>query len=98
MVDAEKLSHELRERIDSHFEWLLVRANGGTFPLRRNEIGVSFEAGETLLTVLDDSGIGVSRVRAISADPSSFEIFLEVGDDPATSVETLRLVPRTPAI
>ena len=100
MVNAEELANELRARIDSHFEWLLVRSSGGTFPLRRDEIEISAEAEKTLLTVLDDSGIGVSRVLSLGRndDPESHEISLEIGQRFGESGETIRLVPRTPAI
>ena len=99
MVNAEELARELRARIDSHFEWLLVRSNGGTFPLRRDEIDVTCETDKTLLAVLDDSGIGVSRVLSLdkNEDAGSHEISLEIGHRFAKSSETIRLVPRTPA-
>ncbi len=98
MVNAEELARELRARIDSHFEWLLVRSTGATFPLRRDEIEISTRAEKTLLTVLDDSGIGVSRVLTLNNDPGSPEISIEVRRQFAKSSETIRLVPRTPAI
>jgi hypothetical protein len=98
MVTAEKLAHELRTRIDSHFEWLLVRPNGGTFPLRRDEIDISSEGEKALLTVLDDSGLGVSRILSLDDDPGTKEISIEVHGQFGTSRETIRLVPRTPAI
>lgn len=97
MVDADELAGELRARIDSHFEWLLVRPNGGTFPLRRDEIEISSEEGKALLTVLDDAGIGVSRILALTNDSSTPEVSLEVGQLFGNSRETIRLVPRTPA-
>jgi hypothetical protein len=98
MVTAEKLAEELRARIDSHFEWLLVRAHGGTFPLRRDEIDISAEGEKALLTVLDDSGLGVSRVLSLVDDPGTKEISIEVRGQFGKLPETIRLVPRTPAI
>lgn len=98
MVNAEKLAEELRARIDSHFEWLLVRPSGNTFPLRRDEIDISFEGEKALLTVLDDSGTGISRILSLDNDPTSNEISIEVRGQYAKSPETIRLVPRTPAI
>ncbi|HUR96994.1 MAG TPA: hypothetical protein VMZ26_02885 [Pyrinomonadaceae bacterium] len=98
MVNAEELANAVRARIDSHFEWLLVRSNGGTFPLRRDEIAISGNAEKALLSVLDDSGTEVSRILSLSNDPESNGIALEVGGGPDGSVETIRLVPRTPAI
>ena len=98
MVNAEELAGDLRARIDSHFEWLLVRSNGGTFPLRRDEIEISSDADKALLAVLDDSGIGVSRILSLNNDPESNGILLEIGGQFGGSGETVRLVPRTPAI
>ena len=98
MVNVEELAGELRARIDSHFEWLLVRPDdGGTFPLRRDEIEITSESEKTFLTVLDDSGIGVSRVTSFSDDPETHEIFLNVSRRFGRAGETIRLVPRTPA-
>ena len=62
MVNAEELAGEVRARIATHFEWLLVRSEGRTFPLRRSEIDVSFDERDATLTLLDDSGLGSSRV------------------------------------
>ncbi|MEO8041100.1 MAG: hypothetical protein ABI646_00700 [Acidobacteriota bacterium] len=98
MVNAEKLAEGLRARIDSHFEWLLVRPDGGTFPLRRDEIDISFDGEKALLTVLDDSGIGVSRILSLDDDPAAQDISIEVRGQFGESPETIRLVPRTPAI
>jgi hypothetical protein len=55
MVNAEELAGEVRARIATHFEWLLVRSEGRTFPLRRSEIDVWFDERNALLTLLDDS-------------------------------------------
>ena len=98
MVKAEELARAVRERIDSHFEWLLVRSDGGTFPLRRDEIDVAAHDEKTLLSILEDSGIGMSRVLSFSNDPESNGIALEVRGKFGGSAETIRLVPRTPAI
>ncbi|MEO8573412.1 MAG: hypothetical protein ABI481_05540 [Pyrinomonadaceae bacterium] len=98
MVNAEELANELRERINSHFEWLLVRSNGGTFPMRRDEIEVSAHAEKTLLSILDDTGTGVSRILSLSNDSDTNGISLEVSGQFGGSVETIRFVPRTPAI
>ena len=98
MVNAEELATAVRERIDSHFEWLLVRANGGTFPLRRDEIEVTAHAEKTLLRVLDDSGSEVSHILSFNIDPESLGISLEVCGRFGGSAETIRFIPRTPAI
>ena len=93
MVNPEELAIELRGRIDSHFEWLLVRSNGVTFPLRRDEIGVSADNDVVMLTVLDDAGIDVSRIVSLSTDPDDGGISIDTGGPD----EEIRLVPRTPA-
>jgi hypothetical protein len=98
MVNAEELANELRERIDSHFEWLLVRSNGGTFPLRRDEIEVAAHTEKTLLSLLDDSGTGVSRVLSLSIDAENGGISIETSGQFGGDLETLRFIPRTPAI
>jgi len=95
MVNAEELSHELRARIDSHLEWLLVRESGRTFPLRRDEIDVTFESDASFLEVLDDHGTTRSQIYSVSDGLG--EIVLEVTQHSGSSAEILRLVPRTPA-
>ncbi|MEP6705629.1 MAG: hypothetical protein ABJB34_12550, partial [Acidobacteriota bacterium] len=97
MVNAEELANELRARIGSHFEWLLVRSTGGTFPLRRDEIEICANAEKTLLTILDESGTGVSRVLALSDEPDGNGISLDISEQCGTVTETIRLVPRTSA-
>jgi hypothetical protein len=97
MVSAEKLAEELRTRIESHFEWLLVREHGGTFPLRRDEMEISSNGKRALLTVLDDSGTGVLRILSLAGAADSQEITIEAVQF-GTLPETIRLVPRTPAI
>ena len=76
MVNAEELAGEVRARIASHFEWLLVRSEGRTFPLRRTEIDVWFDEQTALLTILDDSGLGSSRIMSFD-DCEGGEILLE---------------------
>src|SRR5215218_1366831 len=98
MVDAEELVRAVRERIDSHFEWLLVRLNGATFPLRRDEIEITAHTDKALLSVLDDSGTDVSRILSFGNDPESTGIALEICGQFDESIETIRFVPRTPAI
>lgn len=95
MVNAEDLAVELRAQIDSHFEWLLVRANGRSFPLRRTEIDVRLETNKILFGVFDDSGFDVSRVLSLTANDDV--ILLEVSSGLGAEVEAIRLVPRTTA-
>ena len=95
MVNADVLAADLRCRIDSHFEWLLVRPTGRTFPLRRDEIDVISEGGRVIFGLLDDSGFNAFPVRSI-ADAGD-ELLLDVDSRLASSTETIRLLPRTPA-
>lgn len=95
MVNAADLAGELRTRIDSHFEWLLVRQNGHAFPLRRTEIDVRFERNRILFGVFDDSGFDVSRVRSFTTNEN--ELLLELGSALGAQAEKIRLVPRTTA-
>src|SRR5688500_5037593 len=95
MVSAEDLAEELRTRIDSHFEWLLVRPTGRAFSLRRTEIDVSLDARGILFGVFDDTGFDVSRVRSITGDEN--ELLLELRSSVGGGAETVRLVPRTSA-
>src|SRR6059058_2510391 len=96
MVNAEELAGEVRARIATHFEWLLVRSEGRTFPLRRSEIDVRFDDPDAVLTLLDDSGLGSSRIVSFD-DCEGGEMLLDVVRDPDACEEIIRLVPRTSA-
>jgi hypothetical protein len=95
MVNADDLAGELHDRIGAHFEWLLVRPNGRTFPIRKTEIDIRAESGKVLFGVVDDAGFGVSRVRSIVADEDGLS--LELSTRFGAVNETIRLIPRTPA-
>jgi len=91
MVDAD----ELRELVNSHHEWLLVRDAARTFPLERHEIEI--DEGETVsrFGFLDDGGFHSWRLNSFSAE--SGEITIDVAGEFARKRETMRLLPRTPA-
>lgn len=95
MVDEEGLAEAIRAQIDSHFEWLLVRSSGRTFPLTREEIDVRVEFGKVLFASFDDSGFGIARVTGLEND--GVELALELRSTLGKSAETVRLIPRTPA-
>lgn len=95
MVNAEEQAAELRQRIDSHFEWLFVRSSGRTFPLTRDEIEVSVESGKLLFSAVDDSGVGMSRIATVGSDGG--DVLLEVRTEVGSPLETIRLIPRTSA-
>lgn len=86
---------ELRELIDGHHEWLLVRDAARTFPLERHEIEI--DGGETVsrFGFLDDNGFHSWRLNSFSAE--SGEITIDVAGEFAKNRETMRLLPRTPA-
>ena len=90
MVNAEELANELRTRIDSHFEWLLVREGGRTFPLRKTEIDVTCSAGKVRFGVFDDSGFEVTDVRSIKLDGDQLVLDL-------SSQCSVSLIPRASA-
>lgn len=95
MVTEDGPALELRARIDSHFEWLLVTSTGRTFPLTRNEIDVRLEGEEVVLGIFDDSGFGI--VRIIRASVEGNDLLLDIHSRFGTVAETIRLIPRTPA-
>ncbi|HEX6125215.1 MAG TPA: hypothetical protein VFZ23_07555, partial [Pyrinomonadaceae bacterium] len=95
MVRAEELAAGLRGAIDSHLEWLLVRASGRTFPLTRNEIDIRLERGRVLFAAFDDSGFATSRVTSMGIEGN--ELSIEVSSTFGSTAETIRLVPRTSA-
>ena len=95
MEAVESISVSLRELIDSNFEWLLIRENGRTFPLRRTEIEIVEEPARTLVEVLGEEGFRALRVCSFSIDGG--EILIDVASRFGREVEKLRLVPRVSA-
>lgn len=88
-------TQELRAAIDTHSEWLFVRENGKTFPLRRTEIEISQTQAKVLFSVVDERGLRISRVRKFSFEGAEISISVssQFGKDP----ETIRLIPRESA-
>jgi hypothetical protein len=95
MAIDEDLAATLRAQIDSHFEWLIVKSSGRTFPLTRNEIDVRFEFGKVVLGIFDDSGFGLSSVARFSREEN--ELLLEVSSILQAESDTIRLIPRPSA-
>lgn len=91
MVNVE----ELREIVDVHYEWLLVRETGRSFALTSSEICIESDAAGAAFRFLDDSGVHRRLLSDYSLD--SGEISIRVAGDSDETSETLRLVPRTPA-
>jgi hypothetical protein len=95
MVDPDLICGELNQRIDSHFEWLLARENGRTFPLRKTEIEVTSTGGRVLFGFVDDGGFRVARIRSYETDGN--ELSLLLGFQFGNTEEVVRLIPRTSA-
>ncbi|HVF30249.1 MAG TPA: hypothetical protein VNA22_04730, partial [Pyrinomonadaceae bacterium] len=92
MAEPEDLAKSIRLQIDSHFEWLLVRASGRTFPLRRTEVDVRSVSEKVLFASFDDSGFGVSRVVSMTCENG--EIVIDLRHPFGAGTETIRLIPR----
>ena len=95
MVDPQISHAGLRETIDEHFEWLIVRENGRTFPVRCDEIDVAAGDGRSHFSFLDDLGFHTWRLNDV--EHANGEIILDVAGAFGKNRETLRLVPREPA-
>lgn len=85
----------LPELINAHFEWLLIRENGRTFPLRNTEIEITADGRKTLLGFLDEKGFQARRVEDFSAEGE--EIGLTLALNFGRDKEKIRLVPRVSA-
>lgn len=84
---------EIRELIDAHHEWLLVRDAGKSFPLIRTEIEITPGDDKTLFGFLDEGGF--HRWRLNDFELENGEIALDVAGAFARKRETMRLVPRS---
>ncbi|MEP6848948.1 MAG: hypothetical protein ABI999_08825 [Acidobacteriota bacterium] len=95
MVNAAETAGEIRSLIDGHFEWLLVREEGRSFPLSRTEIDVEHAGEKIMLGIPDDRGFLSWRVNRFTENEG--EIELDVAGAFGKKREQLRLVPRTSA-
>ena len=86
---------ELRDLIDAHSEWLLVREAGRSFPLGRDEIEIEARGRKTLFGFLDDAGFHSWRLNGFEIEGN--EIAIDVAGAFNQRREKLRLIPRTPA-
>jgi hypothetical protein len=91
MVNA----NELREIVDTHYEWLLVRETGRGFALTCKEIDFHENGEGASFLFLDDDGSHTRQVTAYSLNEG--EILIDVAELSGEASETMRLVPRTPA-
>lgn len=85
----------LSSLIATHFEWLAVRENGSTLPLRNDEIEIAHDSDKTLFGFVEEKGFSMRRV--VSFDVDGNELSLELSGKFGSEVETIRLVPRTSA-
>ena len=72
MVNAD----EIREHLDRHHEWLLIRETGKTFPIDRTEIEIDSQNDKTFFGFLDDKGFHSWRLNEtlLSEDEISFDV------------------------
>jgi hypothetical protein len=92
MEAFEQIGEQLRGLIDASFEWLLIRENGKTFPLRKNEIEIVENGSKLLIEILDEKGFRPLRLRSFNLSGS--EIHLDVAANFGRDKEIIRLVPR----
>lgn len=95
MVSLNARHAELREYIDAHFEWLLVRKDAPAFALRNAEIELSYRDERIHLGFLDDRGFQLMRLNSYQAENG--EISLDVAGAFGQRREKMRLVPRASA-
>jgi hypothetical protein len=95
MVDSTETAMELRIAIDGHFEWLLERSEGPSFPLNRTEIEVEHKGGKILLGLPDDRGFRLWRINGFTSNDN--DIKLDVAGSFGKEREQIRLVPRISA-
>jgi hypothetical protein len=87
---------ELREVVDAHYEWLLVRGSGRSFAVTNREIGIFDGNGDgPSIEFLDDNGIHSRKLSGYSFADGN--ITIDVQEPANANVETVTLVPRTPA-
>src|SRR5438067_5892625 len=83
---------QIRDQINAHHEWLLVRDEGRTFPLDKNEIEIESEGDRPFFGFLDDEGFHSWRLNGFSVEGN--QIAVDVAGAFARKRETMRLIPR----
>jgi hypothetical protein len=91
MVDFEAL----HLRLNSHFEWLAVRENRRSLPLRLDEMELTDLGSRHLFGFIGDEGF--RTVRIVRFETEGDEIVLHVVSRVGRTEETLRLIPRESA-
>lgn len=82
----------IREIIDGHHEWLLVRESGRSFALTNREFGVEKNEEGFSFHFLDDDGFHSRMLNSFSLNGKEVAIDVAGSDDEV--IETMRLVPR----
>ncbi len=91
MVDAAEISRML----DGHFEWLVVRENGRTLSLRRDEIEIEPAGERAFIGFVAEAGLIRRRIKEASADGE--EVSLLVAGSMKRSDESIVFFPRESA-
>lgn len=91
MVDID----ELCKLLDARAEWLLVREQGRTFPLKRDEIEVEIVRERPYFGFVDDTGFHSWRLNGFECDAN--EIAIDVAGAFGKKQERMRLIPRAAA-
>ena len=87
---------ELREIVDTHYEWLLVRETGTSFALTCREIEVLPGNGDgAQFQFLDARGFHTRDLAGFSYNKG--EVSIDIVDTSDGTLETVRLIPRTPS-
>jgi hypothetical protein len=87
---------ELRDRIDTQVEWLLVPPDGATFAINRDEIEIEQPNGKMMFGFLDDRGYHTWRLN--SFDLGDEDIRLDLAGAYGKRRVQMRLVPRASAL
>ena len=85
----------LKKKLEAHFEWLAVYAEGRTFPLLLDEIELEENGQKTLIGLQGDKGFRTWRVGSHSCKDG--EIVLELSGGFGAERQSVRLIPRISA-
>jgi hypothetical protein len=95
MAEPQARITDLIETLDSHLEWLVVRENGRTLPLVRDEIEVESSNGRATIGFVDEKGLTAWRIDGVETD--GVEIALSLSSKIRNETESVRFVPRESA-
>lgn len=95
MVEVTEEFEHIRSVIAGHFEWLLVREKGLSFPLDQTEIAIERVRGKIMLGITDDQGFRSWRINSFVSRDGDIEF--EVAGRFGKGTERIRLIPRTSA-